>query len=1183
MSQFSINYNNYSVSGGISSLLSKRKVNPAQKSQDEAKTRLSEQKPLSKENAIKRIMQNANMESKLPPLIIESIKMTIPTEEEITQGILVNNHNILLESKTGTPEDPCLGVTNPREICPNPKCKKTSMECPGHYGYIHLHSSYIWTNYITYAILILQCLCRSCSRLLVSRDWMEHQGLLNITGEARLKKLAEKCSMLRRCIKTMSDEEYEQYANRDVNKPLTQEELRNLNIMSRDGIKKCGTQPKYSVSQNKGKAWISFLEEGGSKDKRLSINEIENIFKNISKEDLSLLGFEEGAHPLNLILKAYPIIPRQARPIMYRDGMEQYDTLTTTSTDIVRYNQLIQDEEDISRRDSHVIYTHFLISHMIDNTDKELKRTQSDKVLSIVERLSQKDGLFRHHMMGKRVNFSARTVAVPANEVPFGWMYIPESWRTLLTSPIAVHHRNIKWIRELFDKGEITTIIPGKKWEDCQGCIIRIKDMFKKKGLKPQIGDVVEIFTQKGDAGAANRQPTLHKQSFMNYNIAFWKHKVIGMHMSATSPHNLDFDGDEMNLHIHQGPGAKVEANLLAHIRNCVISTHTNNPIIGIVYNGITGAYLLSDKNVIFDEDDWFDGMARAGVDPNSEFYANFEERAKYWIERTKDEKDDLKVKWRSGRLMFSLLLPEDFWYEKLDVKIRNGILIQGRLTKGIIGRSDNSIIQSMWKWHRPERTSQLLTRATWLFDWYIERRGFSIGHSDCFTPPNNQSFINKILTNSESNNNYVNWDKLLKLNEEDWIEAITLINIPFENSLSRLFITGKDDYIFSWYSLISLLLPDNYNYVSENKNISIVNGLVSRGYFTMDDLKLQGKTIITDLDNNYGPKTASEFLIKYNLIVDWFAENAKNKLKRIYSNTSNLNNEELINMISNEEKDSLINWRKLSTLGGGYEQKEIDNNNSILEEKLREKLRKEIYDEHLVSSTESIKKIILDERRKTQLKIEGLPPIKGLSASEKDYREKQIRQFVDIAKEIGVKIGLTALPRDNPFNIMTNAGSKGTEVNTAQITGCVGQQFVQGERPAPVLTGGTRVTVYSDPNSEDIADHGDCIHSFMEGVTPIEMVYIAMSTRISLMDTGVKTAEVGWMQHKMIKVLENMKVHHDGSVRSSSNAILSHSFYDGFACEELVRTDTKTTGKIVSFINLEEAVGRVNAEMLKG
>ena len=92
-----------------------------------------------------------------------------------------------------------------------------------------------------------------------------------------------------------------------------------------------------------------------------------------------------------------------------------------------------------------------------------------------------------------------------------------------------------------------------------------------------------------------------------------------------------------------------------------------------------------------------------------------------------------------SGKALFSVLFPKDFYYTrikkedgKLKVKIENGILIYGKLSKSDVGDRPNSIVQSLWKWYGKQTTANYLSDANFLLNWYLEKDGMSISVKDC-------------------------------------------------------------------------------------------------------------------------------------------------------------------------------------------------------------------------------------------------------------------------------------------------------------------------------------------------------------------------------------------------------------------------------------------------------------------
>lgn len=901
---------------------------------------LTSQQPKVNEREKQEMMARAWLEeTRLEPLSIVATVITVwKSEDLISQSVVrVTSSEIARGSKMNTPEDPRLGTLDNDKMCAT--CRKSNMDCPGHLGYIRLHElgHFLHPLFANYAIQVLTCVCNSCSGLLISEAQMAQQRLLTLQGPARLAKLAEICAKLP--------------CNR--HRPSPDQRSCTPNPVYEGGKFRNGYTVKYkhsisSVEGNKGrrakKSDITGIESVKP------IKQIKTIFEHINAKDVELMGFTCGAHPLRFILENVPVIPPAARPKTVRDGIIQHDYLTTAYQDIINGNNAIETEKDELQRSNRIGNLYFHISHMIDNKDAKYTRGPTEIVLGIKERLTSKEGIIRGHSMGKRVNFCARTVLGPGAEIPFGWIGLPDLARPELTVPIVVHRHNLAYVRQLYTQKQIRRLMPGHG--DLRGCRILIDEKNTNK-YTPVIGDTVERWSFDGDWVIFNRQPTLSKYSMMAYRAKFGPWKTIRMHMSATPPHNADFDGDEGNYHMLQSIGSRVEADYLVSIENNVLNSHKNSAAIGIVYNGLSSMYMLTQPTRFLTSKEMDLGLSLLTY--------------RLDLPTLETRLQQSRINPLSGAALFSALLPADFWYEKKDskntVKVRNGILITGVITKEHIGIAGNTIVQSIWKWYGRKRSSAFITDCTYLADWHIEYRGLSIGYKDCVAP-------------------------------------------------------------------------------------------------------------------------------------------------------------------------------------------------------------------NLEQVTQFIKKDLSE----IQLKIAALGPERpDMGSLEKEYRERQIQGFLNNISALGQRIANQALTANNPLNIMANSKAKGSDINTAQITGLLGQQFIKGSRPAMTITAGTRVLPYFDSNSSDIAARGFCRNNFMNGLDPGELFFHAMATRIGLMDTATKTSEVGHMQHRMVKVMEDVITRYDGSVRNSNGVIFQYSHTDGFDAAELVNTHSNATGNLISFINLDECVGRIN------
>lgn len=157
--------------------------------------------------------------------------------------------------------------------------------------------------------------------------------------------------------------------------------------------------------------------------------------------------------------------------------------------------------------------------------------------------------------------------------------------------------------------------------------------------------------------------------------------------------------------------------------------------------------------------------------------------------------------------------------------------------------------------------------------------------------------------------------------------------------------------------------------------------------------------------------------------------------------------------------------------------------------------------------------------------------------------KEAHIARTLSGARDMGMMIAKKALPPTNRFIATVTSGSKGDYFNIAQITGVIGQQFLDGQRIKPLLSGGRRTLPHYRPDGNESLNRryesqGFVRHSFVHGMYPTEFFFHAMTGREGITDTAMKTATSGYIQRRMVKMAEDVQVKYDGTVRNSSDDI---------------------------------------------
>ena len=209
---------------------------------------------------------------------------------------------------------------------------------------------------------------------------------------------------------------------------------------------------------------------------------------------------------------------------------------------------------------------------------------------SIKERLVGKAGRVRGNLMGKRVDFSARSVITPDANLNIEDLGVPLKIAKNITFPEVVNSRNIKFLTKLILNGP--DVYPGAKiLEKKEGDSISLRYV-DRNSIKLTIGDIVHRHLMDGDPVLFNRQPTLHRMSMMCHFARIMKRgDTFRMNVADTKPYNADFDGDEMNMHGPQDYESQSELRYLAAVERQIISPANNSSIIGVFQDSLLGSF----------------------------------------------------------------------------------------------------------------------------------------------------------------------------------------------------------------------------------------------------------------------------------------------------------------------------------------------------------------------------------------------------------------------------------------------------------------------------------------------------------------------------------------------------------------------------------------------------------------
>ncbi len=200
-------------------------------------------------------------------------------------------------------------------------------------------------------------------------------------------------------------------------------------------------------------------------------------------------------------------------------------------------------------------------------------------------------------------------------------------------------------------------------------------------------------------------------------------------------------------------------------------------------------------------------------------------------------------------------------------------------------------------------------------------------------------------------------------------------------------------------------------------------------------------------------------------------------------------------------------------------------------------------------------------------------------STDHPQIREARVNCSLNKAKDIGLKIAKEALKLDNNFISTVTSGSKGDYFNIAQITGLLGQQNINGHRPAPTLSNKRRTLIHYPETIDNPAlkyrSRGFVASSFIEGMHPDEMFFHAMTGREGMTKTAMGTATSGYIQRSIVKINEDVKIEYDGTVRDAKKNIYQFAFGNhGF---DPAKVDINEDKGEVYPVNFERLAAKLN------
>ena len=688
---------------------------------------------------------------------ISGIQFSISSPDEIRNSSVVE----ITKSETYEKDIPVIkglfdsrmGVTETGIICNT--CGQKNTHCPGHFGHLELARPVYNYHFIQLILKVLKCVCYKCSKILIDKESEICNVISKKSPMMRWVEIYELCSKIKEC--------------------------------GQDTIDGCGAkQPdNYKVEGITGIHGVWKSTEDSEKSKiHFNAELMKTIFERISDEDVYFMGFnEQWCRPEWLICTVLPVPPPSVRPSVKQDNSQRMDDdLTHKLSDIVKFNESLRKKienganPEIIEDWTNMVQYH--IATLIDNEIPQVSQSthRSGRALkSVRQRLKGKEGRIRSNLMGKRVDFSARSVITPDPNLELDQLGVPINIASNLTIPEVVNTFNMTRLNVLIENG--ASKWPGAKSIIKQNGSIKITIMESNKdSIELNIGDVVNRHLLDNDFVLFNRQPSLHKMSMMGHRVKVMKGNTFRLNISVTPPYNADFDGDEMNMHVPQSVSATIELINIAHVTLQIISPRENKPIITIVQDTLLGINKLSNTEFLqFKQGD------KLTYSNNTNLYETKGDSSEKLVPSSIFSKKQLMnllcnlssfngfipspeiniegIEMWTGKQILTFIIPKEINLkqpnssydnnpikEKNIVEIIGGVVKQGTFDKGIFTKTSSGLIHVINNDLGPERCKDFIDDLQKIVSYFLLIEGFSVGISDMISDNDTNNKMQEVI-----------------------------------------------------------------------------------------------------------------------------------------------------------------------------------------------------------------------------------------------------------------------------------------------------------------------------------------------------------------------------------------------------------------------------------------------------
>jgi DNA-directed RNA polymerase subunit beta' len=406
---------------------------------------------------------------------------------------------------------------------------------------------------------------------------------------------------------------------------------------------------------------------------------------------------KSGNRPEWMILEVIPVIPPELRPLVPLDGgrfatsdlNDLYRRVINRNNRLIRLQEL-RAPDIIIRNEKRMLQE--AVDALFDNgrRGRALRGPNKRPLKSLSDMLKGKQGRFRQNLLGKRVDYSGRSVIVVGPELKLHQCGLPKKMALELFKPF-IYHR-------LEERGHVNTIKSARK-------------MVEKE--RPEVWDVLDDIIREYPV-LLNRAPTLHRLGIQAFEPVLVEGKAIRIHPLVCAAFNADFDGDQMAVHVPLSVEAQVEAKVLMLSVNNILSAAHGKPLAVPSQDIIMGCYYLTKE--------------RGGAKGEGKLFANPQEvriahdTGEVGLQaRIRVRLGGEVVATTVGRVLLSEILPSELGFERVNRQMDKGTL--------------TNLVAECYQRMGKDRTVQLLEDLKELGFHYATQSGLSIGIGDMHIP----------------------------------------------------------------------------------------------------------------------------------------------------------------------------------------------------------------------------------------------------------------------------------------------------------------------------------------------------------------------------------------------------------------------------------------------------------------